>query len=228
MNRNDYTNIARGWEYIEDLAYSAESERLHGFRRQAEEAGFKPGSAAQAGFLEVEVHQLDARSVIVLGTGPVVETVHLMEAIDSLPSPGFGQLTAVDSSSQGALLIRRMFNALQDTTRTRLRVVDVKPELFLPRLNAGDYDMIVVTGDARNYVDVHDRAFRLLRGGGALILCDVLAQEGTDARGGLTNPADRGDKAMLMRSLLETVRDDERFVSSLISVGTGLLISIKK
>lgn len=48
------------------------------------------------------------------------------------------------------------------------------------------------------------------------------------ARGGLTNPADRGEKAVLMRELLEQIEDDERFVTAMAPAGDGVLIAVAR
>ena len=98
--------------------------------------------------------------------------------------------------------------------------------VFLPRLNANDYDLIVVAGDAENYAATFAQASRLLRVHGVIVFTDVLALE--DGQGGMINLADRSDKAIAMRELLTTVEDDEGFESMLTPDGTGLLIAYKK
>ena len=93
--------------------------------------GIPQGSAAQAELLRMLVRMLDASSVIVIGTGSVVETMQLINGLDNA-----GQLTAVDSSTQGIALIRKLFNRLSDDTETTLRAVNASADVFLPRLNA--------------------------------------------------------------------------------------------
>ncbi|MBT1167292.1 O-methyltransferase [Bifidobacterium simiarum] len=228
MNRTDYTNLAKGWEFIEDTAYAAEPPALHRLRRQCTDAGFTQGSAAQAGFLAMQARQLKARSVIVLGSGSVVESAHLLEALESNDPDVSGQLTTVDSSAQGTSLIRRVFSGVQDGVRTKLRVVNAKPSVYFPRLNAGDYDLIVINGENVNYESALDHAHRLLRVGGELVMCDVLAVDVEGSRGGLLDPADHGDKATHMRQLIDETLQDERFVSCIVPIGTGMLLSIKQ
>lgn len=119
---------------------------LNAIRTAAEEAGIPQGSAAQAELLRMLVRMLDASSVIAIGTGSVVETMQLINGLDNA-----GQLTAVDSSTQGIALIRKLFNRLSDDTETTLRAVNASAGVFLPRLNAENYDLIVVAGDPENY-----------------------------------------------------------------------------
>ena len=88
-----------------------------------------------------------------------------------------GLLTAVDSTAQGIALIRKAFAELQDETDTTLRAVNAPASVFLPRLNANDYDLIVVAGDAENYAATFAQASRLLRVHGVIVFTDVLALE---------------------------------------------------
>ena len=163
----------------------------------------------------------EAQFLRAVGTGSLVETLQLAHALDNK-----GLLTAVDSTAQGIALIRKAFAELQDETDTTLRAVNAPASVFLPRLNANDYDLIVVAGDAENYAATFAQASRLLRVHGVIVFTDVLALE--DGQGGVINPADRSDKAIAMRELLTTVEDDEGFESTLTPDGTGLLIAYKK
>ena len=172
MDRTSYTNLAKSWEYVEDHAFSRQSAELNAIRTAAEEAGIPQGSAAQAELLRMLVRMLDASSVIAIGTGSVVETMQLINGLDNA-----GQLTAVDSSTQGIALIRKAFAELQDETDTTLRAVNAPASVFLPRLNANDYDLIVVAGDAENYAATFAQASRLLRVHGVIVFTDVLALE---------------------------------------------------
>ena len=212
MDRTQYTNLAKAWEFTEEHARERESDALTDTRTAADESGQLQGSAAQARLLGMLVRITGAASVIAVGTGSLVETLQLAHALDNK-----GLLTAVDSTAQGIALIRKAFAELQDETDTTLRAVNAPASVFLPRLNANDYDLIVVAGDAENYAATFAQASRLLR---------VLALE--DGQGGVINPADRSDKAIAMRELLTTVEDDEGFESTLTPDGTGLLIAYKK
>lgn len=126
----------------------------------------------QAALLAVLVRLTNARSVIAVGTGSLVETLELVRGLD-----GEGQLTAVDSSAEGIALIRKSFDRIQDETDTTLRAVNATAGTFLPRLNANVYDLIVVAGDASNYASSFEQASRLLRPRGAIVFTDMLALE---------------------------------------------------
>lgn len=223
MNKMSYTNLAKTWEYIENRAMERQSPELDEARRSAEQAGVPQGSAAQAELLSLLVRMLGASSVIAVGTGSVVETLQLIDGLD-----GKGQLTAVDSSAQGIGIIRRLFATLSDHTQTTLRAVNAPVGTFLPRLNAGDYDLIVVAGDPGNYMPTFEQAPHLLGDRGVIVFTDVMALDKAQPNGGTFNPADRGDKAVAMRELIDAVRSDERFDTAMTPTGTGLLIASKR
>jgi predicted O-methyltransferase YrrM len=131
----------------------------------------------------------------------------------------------VDSSVQGGAQVRMLLKSMEDDTRTTLRMVSAQPGVYLQRLNGADYDLIVVCGDASNYEPAYEQAPRLLKHGGTIVFTDALAMASPHAKGGLTNPADRSPKAVMMRGLLDRIEDDERFVTALTPAGTGLLIA---
>ena len=222
MDRTSYTNLATSRAYVEDHAFSRQSAELNAIRTVAEENGIPQGSAAQAELLRMLVRMLNASSVIAIGTGSVVETMQLINGLD-----GTGQLTAVDSSAQGISLIRKLFNRLSDETETTLRAVNASAGVFLPRLNAENYDLIVVAGDSENYAAAFAQAPRLLKPHAAIVFTDVLAFDAATSAGGVLNPANRDAKSIAMRELLETVESDERFTTALTPTGTGLLIAVK-
>ena len=119
MDRTQYTNLAKAWEFTEEHARERESDALTDTRTAADESGQLQGSAAQARLLGMLVRITGAASVIAVGTGSLVETLQLAHALDNK-----GLLTAVDSTAQGIALIRKAFAELQDETDTTLRAVN--------------------------------------------------------------------------------------------------------
>ena len=104
--------------------------------------------------------------------------------------------------------------------------MNARPSVFLPRLNASDYGLIVVSGDPRNYTDTLAQSTRLLIDDGIIVFSDVLAMQAS-SEGGVVNPADRTDAAVAMRQLMSSIDADESLHGVLLSIGTGLLLAIK-
>ena len=64
MDRTQYTNLAKAWEFTEEHARERESDALTDTRTAADEAGQLQGSAAQARLLGMLVRITGAASVI--------------------------------------------------------------------------------------------------------------------------------------------------------------------
>lgn len=220
MDKRTYDAHAKAWACIEDHEASREGDLVRKARAIAEAHHMDPGSAAEGALLNTFTRMAGASSVIVIGTGALVETAQLVTGLH-----GAGKLTAVDSSAQGATMVRALFDAIGERTRTTLRVVNADPAVFLPRLNGDDYDLIVVGGEPSNYGAAYEQAPRLLKHGGLLVLTNALAMRGKDSKGGLTNPADRSPMATMMRELTATIEEDERFTCASTPTGDGLLIA---
>jgi predicted O-methyltransferase YrrM len=230
MDAQQYDNIAKAWEYIENYSLTNDDPRLAALRKKAQEEGLNPTSSAQAGFLQLQMEAVDARSIIVIGTSPIIETAQLIDFL----SDKEGLLTVVDSSSQSSKLLRTQIDRGKEHAKAKLRLVSSPAADYLPKLNADDYDAIIVTGNSQNYRPAYEQAARLLHSGGLVIFTDATASFGPDdgatkeVDGGVMNPANRSEKATTMRALLGDLKEDPDFTISLIPVGTGMLLALKK
>lgn len=221
MDRATYTNHAKAWDFVEEYAQARETDTVAQARRHGNLADLNQSSCSEAAFLEQLVQLTAATSVISVGTGNLVAIAGLVDGLQ-----GSGQLTAVDSSMQGANAIRALFHQLSEATATSLRVVNAKPSVFLPRLNAGDYGLIVVSGEPSNYADTLAQSTRLLVDGGVIVFSDALAMQ-SSSDGGVVNPADRTDTTVVTRALLNAIDTDESLRGVLLPIGTGLMMAIK-
>lgn len=223
MDRNAWNRQAKACQYVEEQALAHQSRLEAETRATAQTAGLTQTMASQTEALRMLTRLSHAASVIAVGTGSLVEAMALVEGLN-----GHGQLTAVDSSAQGVELVRRAFAGIADDTEVTLRAVNAEADVFLPRLNANDYDLIVVSGDAANYAPTLAQAPRLLREHGTIVFTDAMAFAGPDAKGGVPDPADRSDKAVAMRDLLDELESSEDFVMTLTAIGTGMAIATRR
>ncbi|EFA23445.1 O-methyltransferase [Bifidobacterium gallicum] len=223
MDMNAFTNHSKAWQFVEDFEYSREPDGVREVRALAQLNELPQSSAAQGNLLNMLVRMLHADSVIVVGTGALVETAQLVEGLEN-----HGKITVVDSSADGIRVIREFIADLADRSQTTMRAVNADAGTFLQRLNPDDYDLIVVSGEPANYAGTFRQAASLLHRGGAIVFTDALALDNADSSGGLTNAADRSPKAVALRELIEAVQEDDQFVSSLTPTGTGLLIAVKR
>ncbi|WP_161522237.1 O-methyltransferase [Bifidobacterium xylocopae] len=225
MNRTSYTNHAKAWQYAEACELNAEPDYLQAVRKQAVQAGFTQGSVAQGAFLKIVAQASHARSIILVGTGSVVEALRLIDGLGEE-----GQFTAVDSSPQGADLIRRAFRSADIGHGVRLRAVNVRARTYFPRLNPRDYDLIVVAGDESNYRDAMAEAPRLLQANGQIIFTDIMCYQEDEEAGGVMNAANRSPRAVLLRQLVEDCQQTQGvdFDSCLLPIGSGVLLASKR
>lgn len=230
MDAGESNTLARACRSIESMMRAEEPDIIVDARERCEAADLPQGLASQAAFLRTQANAIGARSAILIGTACVIEALHLLLALAG-DRPYIGQLTVVDSNPEACDLLRQAFArgvASHDyDRRTKLRVVSADVARFLPRLNAGDYDLMAVSGQMGNYRPAIDEANHLLRRGGLLMVADALALASDEDEGGILNPASRSPKATGMRSLIPELLEDERFVTSLVPVGTGLLLAFK-
>ena len=185
MDRTSFENHARAWDWIETREFALEPDLVHEARTLMQEDNDPSVSACEGAMLSMFKTMSGASSVIVIGTGSLVQTARIACSLND-----DDKLTAVDSTPQGHSQIKRLFRTAATMTRATLRTVNADPTQFLSRLNGDDYDLIVVCGDASNYPAAYEQAPRLLRRHGVIIFTDVLAMESPDSKGGLTNPAD--------------------------------------
>ena len=230
MDAKEFTGLAQAWRSIESMMFAEEPDFIGDVRERCEMDGLRQGSSAQASFLRLQTMALGVRSAILIGSACVVEALYMLTGLTG-QSPEPGQLTVVDSNPRACETLRAAFDrgcaAGVLDPRLKLRVVSADVARFLGRLNVGDYDLMVVSGQMSNYRPAIDEAGHLLRGNGMLLVADTLALADESDDGGVLNPASRSVKATGMRALIPELIEDDRFVTSLVPVGTGLLMAVR-
>lgn len=221
MDKQSFTQKAKIGQFVEQYAKEHETDTIQHLRTRGLEQGFKQSSASQNHMLRVLVSMLRAQSIILVGTGSLVETAQLVGGLRNT-----GKLTVIDSSERGVSTIRSYFSSIADDTNTQLRAVRADIATYFSRLNPNEYDLIVVCGDAGNYAPTFAESTRILSETGSIIFTDITASAGAPT-GGIMDAADRSDKAVAMRNLLEQVEQDERFDTALVETGTGMLLATR-
>ena len=95
----------------------------------------------------------------------------------------------------------------------------------LPALE-GPFDLIFLDGPKAQYVHYLPDLKRLLRGGGVLIADDVLLYGWVDGRS--TVPPKRHSLIDRIRDYLKAVSADEDFITSVLALGEGVAVSVKR
>lgn len=197
-------------------AWQPEDHVLQGARQRAREVGVGAVDEATGAALRVLAALSGARHVVELGTGAGVSTLWLLGGLR--PE---GVLTSIDAEPEHQRLARQgLAEAGVPSGRVRLiagRALDV-----LPRLQDGGYDLVLCDASSAEAVDYLPAALRLLRLGGVVVFTGALAG------GRIADASARDPEVLAARELARAVKDEPRLVASLLPVGAGLLVAVKR
>jgi predicted O-methyltransferase YrrM len=202
------------WAFAEDFV--DESDQAAEAREKARQLGVAPIGRGSASALTLLARVLQAKAVVEVGTGSGVSGLALFAGMQ--PD---GVLTSVDIEAEHQQAARATFLAVGIPTQ-RFRLIAGPALSVLPRLSDGGYDMVFIDADKVEYAEYVEQGLRLLRHGGVLAVDNALWHDRT-ADG---NNIDSETEAI--RNALNAVRDNEDLVSSLLPVGDGLLVAVKR
>ena len=126
MDRTSFENHARAWDWIETREFALEPDLVHEARTLMQEDNDPSVSACEGAMLSMFKTMSGASSVIVIGTGSLVQTARIACSLND-----DDKLTAVDSTPQGHSQIKRLFRTAATMTRATLRTVNADPTQFL-------------------------------------------------------------------------------------------------
>ena len=93
---------------------------------------------------------------------------------------------------------------------------------MLPRLSDGAYDLVFIDADKVEYAEYVEQGLRLLRHGGVLAVDNALWHDRS------ADPANSDEDTEAIRSALTSVQENEDLIVSLLPVGDGLLVAVKR
>ncbi|MEO7060936.1 MAG: O-methyltransferase [Lapillicoccus sp.] len=202
------------WAYAEDFV--TESEVVEAARRRGEELGCTPVGVGVGAALRMIAAAVAARAVVEIGTGAGVSGLWLLEGM-----PADGILTTIDLEAEHQRAAREAY-AAAGVAHQRTRVITGRALDVLDRMTDGAYDLVHVDGDKGEYPAYVAQAGRLLRSGGVMLVDNMLWHDL------VADPAARDDVTRTLRDLGKALRDDDRFTTSLLPVGDGLLVAVKR
>ena len=205
---------AQTWVYAED--YIPERDVVAEARATGVELGANPVSTGTGAALRMLAAVSGARAVLEVGTGAGVSGLWLLDGMAA-----DGVLTTIDCEVEFHKHARRAFTAAGvSSQRTRLiagRALDV-----LPRMAARGYDLMVLDADVSETPEYLDHAVRVLRPGGIIAFVHSLWHDQ------VADPARRDAETVVCREVVHYLRDSEEFVASLLPVGDGLAVAVKR
>jgi predicted O-methyltransferase YrrM len=159
---------------------------------------------------------VDAKNVVEIGTGAGVSALWLLDGMNSE-----GVLTSVDVEAEHQLIAKDAISQA-GIAPNRVRLINGRADEVLDRLTESAYDIVLIAGKPLELADHISRALKLLRSGGLLIIDRALWNDK------LADPAQRDPDTVAMRGAIEALASNEDFVGSLLPVGGGLLVAVKK
>ena len=171
-----------------------------------------------ASFLKVLCMTHKPKNVLEIGTAIGYSSILMLEAL----APD-AHITTIERDENMTQIARK--NIEKAGYSDRIDVLSADAEVLLPALD-GAYDMVFMDGAKAHYIHFLPHCVRLLKKDGLLISDNILY-------GGMVT-----NRALLIRRKITIVKrlkkyidalcNDERFVTSLLSIGDGVSVSYKK
>ncbi|KQT02429.1 O-methyltransferase [Cellulomonas sp. Leaf395] len=208
------TDKAQSWVYCEE--FLPEDDIVLRARERAAQLGCTPVLPGTGAALSVLAAAVAARAVVEIGTGTGVGSLYLLRGM-----PADGVLTTIDLEVEHQRAAKEAF-AEEGVKPTRTRTISGTALDVVPRLTDGGYDLVFVDADKENYRGYVEQAVRLLRPGGVLVVDNALWHDR------VADPARRDETTTTIREVGRIVRADDRLLPSLLPVGDGLLVAVKR
>lgn len=189
---------------------------LAGARERGTELGAVPIGPGGGAALRLLAAAVQARSVVEIGTGAGVSGLWLLRGM----TPE-GVLTTIDTEAEHQRVARATFTEA-GVAASRVRAINGRALDVLPRLADASYDLVFIDADKPEYAAYLEQAVRLLRPGGVVAIDNVLWHDR------VADSAVRDDVTASIRTVNNSVRDDERLVACLLPVGDGLLVAVRR
>jgi predicted O-methyltransferase YrrM len=142
----------------------------------------------------------------------------------ALGLPDDGRIVACDISEEYTNVGRRYWEEAGVDQKIDLRLGPALETLdaLLKEDQAGTFDFAFIDADKTNYQNYYDRALQLLRVGG------LIAIDNTLWSGRVANPNENDPDTVAIRELNKRLHQDERITLSMLTVGDGLTLAIKR
>ena len=193
-------------------------------RRLREETEARPMAEMQAPpeeaqFLGLLVELIDARRCLEVGVFTGYSTLAMALAL-----PDDGRIVACDIDEETTAVARRYWREAGVDKRIDLRIGDARETLqgLIDGGEAGTYDLAFLDADKTGYADYYEQILILLRPRGLLVIDNVLWN------GAVADPAKSNDSTDALRALNKMIHADERVSLSLLPVGDGITLAVKR
>jgi len=202
------------WAYAEDFA--DEPQHIEAARIQGEHLGATPVTSAAGAALRMLAASTAARTVVEIGTSAGSSGLWLLDGM-----PADGVLTTIDISMEHQRAARAAYQRAGYPPQ-RTRIISGSALTVLPRLADAAYDLVLVDGEKDEYPAYVEQALRLVRRGGVIVLDNMLWHDR------VADPAVRDETTKRLRALGKELRERDDLLTTLLPVGDGLLVCVKR
>lgn len=203
----------------------AHSLREHpALKRLREETSRLPGAGMQIApeqgqFMALLIELTGARRVLEVGCFTGYSALAMALAL-----PPDGRLITLEANAEPIDIGRRAWDAagVAERIEVRLGLALESLDALLEEGTADTFDLAFIDADKKSYDAYYERALRLVRPGGLILLDNVLWG------GAVADPADHERQTVALRQLNEKLHRDQRISLSLLPLGDGLTLALKR
>ncbi len=176
-------------------------------------------SPEQGAFMALLIRLIGAKKTIEVGTFTGYSALVVAEAL-----PDDGRIIACDVSEEWTSIARDFWEraGLQGKIDLRLRPATETLDELIDQGGVDSFDFAFIDADKANYDDYYERCLVLLRPGGLVGIDNVLWG------GRVADDTANDDDTLAIRALNEKVRTDQRVSSTILPIGDGLTLAIKR
>ncbi len=176
-------------------------------------------SPDQGQFMALLVKAMGARKVIEVGTFTGYSALVVAGAL-----PADGKLVACDVSEEYTSVGHPHWKKAGLALKIDLRLGPAVETLdvMIAAGESGQYDMAFIDADKKNYGLYYESCLTLLRPGGLILVDNVLWG------GRVADPAEQDESTQAIRALTKKMHADERIDFSMLPVGDGLSLAVKR
>lgn len=200
------------WKYTED--YTTESEVILRARLRAEEIGLEAITPSVGIQLNILARSLSAKAIVEVGTGAGISGLWLLSASSN------SVLATIDTETEHQSIAKLAFDQA-GIASSRLRIINGRSVEVLTNLADASYDLVFLDGDKESLEEQIEQSHRLLRTGGALAIAHALWRDR------VPDSLMNDDSTIIFRDLLTKLKSDQRFVTAVLPIGDGLIVSSK-
>jgi caffeoyl-CoA O-methyltransferase len=176
-------------------------------------------SPEQGQLMALLVQAIGARRAIEIGTFTGYSALWVALAL-----PADGRMVCCDVSAEWTAIGKRFWARAGVAEKIDLRIAPALQTLdaLLAAGGAGTYDFAFIDADKTGYDVYYERCLQLLRRGGMIAIDNVLWG------GSVADPKKRSADTLALRALNRKIHRDERVAMSMLPVGDGLTLALKR